>query len=173
MGVIITYIPKADWLCGGRAAGVKSLHDPKVASTVWCGTGTRCKWTCAAHQPRYSCSISSTPELNSARIKHASSCASISITAQWGAAQNAQVTVTCEPVSSAGPVLRSTQAPQQQLWGNTWGHADPIYIKFIFIFLLIGIRLRAPPFLQWPCWEHRPRSAMLVQHLWSARSVSN
>lgn len=99
------------WRKGCTRAGAKSLHDPKVANTMWCGTGTRCKWTCAAYQPRHSCSLSSTPELNPARLKHASSCASISLTVQWGAAQNAQVRVTCESVSSAGPVLGSTQAP--------------------------------------------------------------
>lgn len=46
---IITHIPKVYLLCGGRDAQeqvLKSLNDPKLASTMWCDTGTRCKYTC-------------------------------------------------------------------------------------------------------------------------------
>lgn len=122
---ILTYMPKVYLLCGGRDTQeqvLKSLTTPNWPAQ--CDVGTRCKYMCCNHVQvpcRYSCSLSSATELNSARQKHPSSSASISFTPHWGAAQNAYILVTCVPVSSAllviwGPPHRAHSGQPQ---GNT------------------------------------------------------
>lgn len=138
---ITTYIPKVYLLRGGRDAQeqmLKSLNDSKPAQcdvTQAQGVSTR-----AADQPRHSCSLSSAPELNSARQKHPSCSASISLTPHRGAAQNAEVHVTWEPISSAESVTWGPhRLHSRQPCRNTRGQEEP------------SIKLGAPPFLQPPC----------------------
>lgn len=68
---ILTYMPKVYLLCGGRDTQeqvLKSLTTPNWPAQ--CDVGTRCKYMCCNHVQvpcRYSCSLSSATELNSAR----------------------------------------------------------------------------------------------------------
>lgn len=120
---------------------------------AWCDL-TQAQSVSAAGQPQ----LSSWAEF--CQEKHPTSSVSISFTPHRGAAQKAEVQATCEPLSSAVSVIWGPyRFHSRQPWGNTWGQAEP------------SIKLRAPPFLQPPCWEHSSCSAMLGQYLWSARSV--